>query len=95
MTHTTNHPIPLPLGRLVATPGAMEAVPADEMLECVRLHAFGDDGELCAEDRDANTWARANGARVLSSYRTKAGEKFWIITEADRSTTTVLLPDEY
>jgi hypothetical protein len=50
---------------------------------------------VCAEDWKLNDESRANGTRVLSAYRTKGGDRIWIITEADRSATTVLLPEEY
>ncbi len=83
------------LGQLVATPGALEKVPPDEMLVALGRHARGDWGDLCGEDRRLNDAALKNGERLLSSYRTRAGTKFWIITEWDRSVTTVLLPEEY
>ena len=83
------------LGQMLMTPGVQEQVPPSERLRAVRRHARGDWGELDAEDRSANDAALKHGGRLLSSYRTEAGVKFWIITEADRSATTVLLPDEY
>lgn len=59
-------------------------------------HARGDWGDLCEEDKGANDTAyRCGEGRILSSYKTKTGEKIWIITEADRSATTILLPEEY
>lgn len=58
-------------------------------------HAAGDWGDLCGEDRAANDRAVAVGARILSAYHTPEGVKLWIITEADRSATTILLPEEY
>ncbi len=84
-----------PLGQTLTTPGALDAVPPSEMLQALRRHARGDWGDLCDEDRQANDLALKNGARLLSAYRTKSGTKFWIITEWDRSATTVLLPEEY
>jgi hypothetical protein len=85
-----------PLGRTLTTPGALEAVPPSEMLQAMRRHARGDWGDLCDEDRQANDLALKNGARLLSAYHTRDGKtKFWIITEWDRSATTVLLPAEY
>jgi hypothetical protein len=57
-------------------------------------HATGDWGELCAFDRQQNAVALCTGQRVLSSYPVGEG-KIWIITEADRSVTTILLPEEY
>src|SRR5262245_36706580 len=82
------------LGALVATPGAL-ALDQASVLEGLRRHACGDWGNLCAEDIEANNRALVEGARLLSSYLSQDGTKFWIITEADRSATTVLLPDEY
>jgi hypothetical protein len=58
-------------------------------------HANGDWGELDEHDRRANEYALKHGLRVLSAYTLSSGEKIWIITEADRSTTTILLPEEY
>jgi hypothetical protein len=86
----------LPLGRVVATPGALKlfmeagAHPFDYLAR----HATGDWGELCAFDRRQNEIALREGLRVLSSY--PVGREFvWIITEADTSVTTILLPTEY
>lgn len=84
-----------PLGRLLMTPGAQHEIPPSEMMQALRRHAHGDWGELDPEDRQANDRALKDGSRLLSAYHTKAGLKFWIITEADRAATTVLLPDEY
>ncbi|MEQ1735843.1 MAG: hypothetical protein ABL886_05525 [Rhodoglobus sp.] len=84
-----------PLGLLLTTPGAQAAVPPAEAMQALRRHATGDWGELDAHDRDANDRALTEGSRLLSSYRTIDGTTFWIITEADRSVTTVLLPGEY
>jgi hypothetical protein len=86
----------LPLGRVVATPGALKlllearAYPFDLLAR----HATGDWGELCPFDRRQNEIALREGLRVLSSYEVPAG-RVWIITEADRSVTTILLPEEY
>ena len=84
-----------PLGRVVATPGALTAVPLEELQAALGRHQNGDWGDLCDEDRKANVSALTHGERLVSVYRTKAGVKFYIITEHDRSVTTVLLPDEY
>lgn len=88
-------PVLFALGRLVATPGALEAIDRETALKAIRRHATGDWGELDAEDKAANDAALKSGGRLLSRYLSAAGEPFWIITEADRSATTVLLPDEY
>ena len=83
------------IGRLFATPSAVHDVPEIELLDAVARHASGDWGDVADDDRKANDAALRDGDRILSVYRTVAGTTFWIITEADRSTTTVLLPDEY
>ena len=84
-----------PLGALCSTPGALGSIPPDEMLAAVGRHSRGDWGDLCEEDRKENEFSLRRGFRLLSSYRSSTGVKFWIITEADRSVTTVLLPEEY
>ena len=85
------------LGRIVATPGAIEALSnADEdALTYLQRHARGDWGDLCREDLEENELSLEQGFRLLSAYRLKDLEKIWIITEADRSITTILLPSEY
>lgn len=88
----------LTLGRLVATPGALEAL-ADAGVSPTRLlarHVRGDWGELDEEDRRANDRALLEGTRLLSAYTLpRTNEKVWVITEWDRSSTTILLPSEY
>ena len=91
------------LGTVVATQGALAATTHEQRLECLRRHISGDWGVICAEDRKANFEALFCHLRVLSAYPidparpTKGfGENtLWIITEADRSATTFLLPSEY
>ncbi len=87
---------PLPLGKVVATPGALKLLSeaGEDPLRFLARHASGDWGELCEFDRRQNQIALREGLRVFSSYDTPAGE-VWIITEADRSVTTILLPEEY
>jgi hypothetical protein len=87
----------LPLGQLVSTPGALEALAkADQNgIEFIDRHRHGDWGEVNAEDWAANDRAILDGDRILSAYSLKDQTKVWIITEADRSVTTILLPDEY
>ena len=82
------------LGQVVATPGALAAFESSGETPqlFLRRHASGDWGDVSAEDHQASL---AGGERLLSSYRTALGTKIWIITEADRSATTLLLPDEY
>ncbi len=87
---------PLPLGRVLATPGALKVLgeSGGHPFDYLARHAAGDWGELCAFDRRQNEIALRDGYRVLSSY--PVGEKsVWIITEANRSVTTILLPEEY
>ena len=87
---------PLPLGRVVATPGALNLLEKSggHPFDLLARHATGDWGELCAYDRRQNETALREGLRVLSSYNVSLG-RVWIITEADRSVTTILLPEEY
>lgn len=85
---------PFGLGKVVGTPGALRAASQDEVREMLRRHETCDWGAVCDEDWDANDLAIESGERLLSSYES-AGETVWVITEADRSVTTVLLPEEY
>ena len=86
-----------PLGRVGATPGALRALEQAEQLpaEFLDRHVHGDWGEVPEEDKQENAFSVEHGFRILSAYTTSAGEKIWIITEADRSATTILLPEEY
>ena len=88
--------VPLPLGRVVATPGALKLLGKNggHPFEYLARHATGDWGELCAFDRRQNEIALRDGYRIFSSYDVPAG-RIWIITEADRSVTTILLPEDY
>jgi len=85
----------LPLGRTVITPNALSKLLPVDVLSALARHASGDWGELDAEDWQSNQLALEQGERLLSSYHSAAGVKFWIITESDRSVTTVLLPEDY
>jgi hypothetical protein len=87
--------LPVPLGRLVATPGALAALTREEMLTAVGRHASGDLGDCGSEDAAENDFALDKYLRLFSVYHSAAGVKFWVITEADRSATTVLLPEDY
>ncbi len=93
-TQPTQKPGPrFPLGRVLATPGALEL--GVDLFPLLRRHAHGDWGELGDDDRDANERALFSGGRLLSAYTLPGGRRLWIITEADRSSTTLLLPEEY
>ena len=85
------------LGRIVATPGALQALEAagEQPAQFLDRHASGDWGELDDEDKQENEFSLRNGFRIFSAYTTSGGDKIWIITEADRSATTLLLPEEY
>lgn len=83
------------LGRIVGTPECLEAVAEGEILLALRWHMAGNWGEISEEDKASNEQALKDGNRLLSAYRTYEGIKFWVITEADRSVTTLLLPEEY
>jgi hypothetical protein len=80
---------------VVATPNALSQIPPAEVLRAIQRHESGDWGEVDAHDHNANNHALSQGDRLLSVYRTAAGAKFWIITEADRSVTTILMPEDY
>ena len=85
----------VPLGQIVATPAALGALTQLDIVAALRRHAAGDWGDVDAHDRAANDNALKVGERLLSVYRSAIGTTFWVITEADRSVTTVLLPDDY
>lgn len=86
-----------PLGRVVATPGALAALEhvGHIPLDYVRRHAMGDWGDLDAHDVLVNEHALVHGGRLLSSYILTDTQRLWVITEHDRSATTLLLPSEY
>ena len=87
--------VSVPLGRTVATPAALGAVSHADIAAALRRHAAGDWGDVTPDDRAANDAALKSGERLLSVYRSATGTTFWVLTEADRSATTVLLPDDY
>lgn len=91
------------LGRIVATSGAMEACPAVHLQRCLARHVTGDWGHVGVQDALQNEAALSEGWRVFSAYvidpskpcKTFSENRLWIITEADRTVTTLLLPEEY
>jgi hypothetical protein len=90
--------IRFPLGQVVTTATVAKRVPRDKLVAIVARHALGDWGTVCREDAEANRVALRDGDRLLSAYNVDLdGEpvKIYIITEADRSSTTVLFPEEY
>src|SRR5499426_3260258 len=86
-----------PLGRIVATPDVLRALEQayQSPFEFLERHQTGDWGDLCEDDKRENEFSVHNGFRILSAYRTRNDVKIWVITEADRSVTTLLLPHEY
>lgn len=85
------------LGRILITPGALAALEAAGQTPhgFLHRHVLGDWGDVDAHDRQANEGALRAGARLLSVYWTRREVKLWVITEADRQSTTILLPEEY
>src|SRR5215469_630714 len=85
------------LGQIVATPGALAALKkaGQQPGEFLTRHVNREWGDLDEEDRKENEYSLEHGFRLLSAYKTNAGDRLWIITEADRSVTTLLLPEEY
>ena len=86
-----------PLGEVVATPGALDLLDrtATNAHDLLMRHQHGDWGSVPPEDAETNIESVVTGCRILSSYFLSSTEKLWIITEWDRSVTTLLLPDEY
>ncbi len=95
MSSNRSRAVRFALGRTVITRGALAQLSHGDVQNGIARHARCDWGDVCEDDQAANNDALTCGARLLSSYHTPAGVKFWIITEADRSATTVLLPEEY
>jgi hypothetical protein len=83
------------LGRLLASQGVMETHEGEDLRPYLARHASGDWGDVSKGDAKLNDWALVDGTRLLSAYTLVNGLKVWVITEADRSSTTVLLPSEY
>ena len=97
MTTKTKTRVRFELGRLVVTPGALKALreAKQEPLALIVRHATGDWGDLDEEDKRENEFSVGKYLRILSAYILPTGVKIWVITEADRSATTLLLPSEY
>lgn len=83
------------IGQVVITPAVKAEVPVEEALQGLMRHANCDYGDMPEEDKETNQAALEHGGRIMSAYTTANGTKFWIITEADRSVTTILLPEDY
>jgi hypothetical protein len=87
--------VQLTLGRTVITAAAQATLNPEDVLSGLRRHASGDWGDVPQDDAAANDRAVGQDLRILSTYTDRAGVRFWIITEADRSATTILLPEDY
>ncbi len=87
-------PVRFPLGQLVITANASLRLTTEEVMTALMRHASGDWGDLCPEDTLANEEALRDGDRLFSAYG-QGDQRLWVITEADRSVTTVLLPEDY
>ena len=85
------------LGQVVGTPGALQALEnaGQQPGELLARHVMGEWGDLCDEDKAENDLSVEKGFRILSAYTLQTGVKIWVITEWDRSATTILLPEEY
>lgn len=95
-THKGRTPL-FAVGACVATPAALDAINGDQDLAHMLIlrHMFGDWGDVCADDAAANESALRHGSRLMSVYNLFGGETVWIITESDRSVTTLLTPADY
>jgi hypothetical protein len=82
-------------GRIVCTANILAQVRNEDILEGIKRHQAGEWGDVDEHDRTKNELALAQGLRLWSVYHTGGGIKFWIITEADRRATTILLPEDY
>jgi hypothetical protein len=87
-------PVRFPLGQVAITGNASLRLLTEEVLTALHRHASGDWGDLCPEDAMANDAALQQGGRLFSAYG-EGETRFWVISEADRSVTSVLLPEDY
>lgn len=84
-----------PLGKTVITAHAKSRLHPEDVNHSLARHSSGDWGEVCSDDHEENQLSLKEGFRLLSVYHDRNRVKYWIITEADRSLTTVLLPEDY
>jgi hypothetical protein len=95
MTTTTLPIAKFRLGKIVSTRNALDQLTQDDILLAIGRHQAGDWGDVNEHDRTANERALIEGTRLWSVYHAGNGVKFWLITEADRSATSVLMPEDY
>ena len=86
--------VKIELGQVVITRGAAAQLDLGDVVRALGRHTLGDWGDVCEEDKEANDTAARDGYRIVSYYQSN-GTKFWVITEWNRSATTILLPEEY
>ena len=91
---TENQGLVFPMGQIVATANAKRLLPEADVETALARHSVGDWGDVCPDDAKLNDESLTRGAMILSVYRS-GEQKFWIITEDDRSVTTVLMPEDY
>jgi hypothetical protein len=91
----TNGKVHVQAGRIVSTPGALEAFTGEFLADCLRKHLSGDWGMVSHDDARANDSALDHEERIMSVYESAEGQRLWIISEGDRSSTCCLLPSEY
>ena len=87
--------VTFPLGQTVITTNALNTLDPADVQAAIARHASGDWGDLSPDDRDENELSLREGFRLFSAYRDRNQTRFYVITEADRSATTVLLPEDY
>ena len=96
MTNPKTLPNPVfEIGQIVMTANVLRAVPIKHLNQGLSRHIAGDWGDVCPIDADANELALVAGSRLISVYHDNTGVEFRVVTEADRSATTVLLPSDY
>ena len=83
------------LGKIVSTPNALDRLTQEDILKGIQRHQAGDWGDVDEHDRAANERALIEGTRLWSVYHASNGVKFWLITDAGRGHSTVLLPEDY
>ena len=83
------------LGKIVLTPTALQSLSVEDICRAIDRHCVGDWGLVCEADRAENEFALRHGLRVMSVFESKGGVRFWVLSEADRSLTTLLLPGDY
>jgi len=83
------------LGKIVATPAALQSLSVEDICRAIDRHVCGEWGMVSEADRAENEFALRHGLRVMSVFESKGGVRFWVLSEADRSVTTLLLPGDY